>query len=230
MDAKAKFGTVLLANLHAEMQSYIQSCQGMARPQIAVNEVDFLGLDVLSRFFRDLLKDSEATARKLLHRAMVWNLAHQVAANFLLAKNSHALRYWVLHPELPFAFGVADPAPEPRVFIENTAHLKGGAREKLHTGPECDMNRVRFTEHAFQQFRDRFYGKSKPDPREMMYAAFATLAGASERGAMSEVGRVRRLIENSHQEVRYFLNGDWRFVIREETDLLVLTVEYAYLS
>lgn len=95
-----------------------------------------------------------------------------------------------------------------------------------------DFEKIKFEDHALIRLNERyaFYvgvDLCKPEER-----ARQLLAGATEEGAISKVGLVKRLIANKCEEVRYFRNNMWRFVIQEEEDgtYLVKTIEYAYLK
>lgn len=95
-----------------------------------------------------------------------------------------------------------------------------------------DDDKVIFSDHALEQLaaRYKFYGEKKLSCPEA--TARQLLKEAVEKDAISKDGAVRRLIDNDFEEVRYFKNGKWRFVIREEEDgtYLVKTIEYAYLK
>ncbi len=98
---------------------------------------------------------------------------------------------------------------------------------KKESGPEIDPEKVIFTRHALDRFRERFLqlnGGGKLSSPER--TARKILARATEEGALSPVGRVKRLIDNRFQEARYFMSNGWRFVINDNNGIFtVLTIE-----
>ena len=93
--------------------------------------------------------------------------------------------------------------------------------------PAMDLDKVIFTEHAIEQFvsRSKRMGDGRV-PKEPERTIRKLLAHASEDGAISSVGKVRRLIDNDFTEAHYFVNSGWRFVIvKEDNGFVVVTVE-----
>ncbi len=93
---------------------------------------------------------------------------------------------------------------------------------------EClDLSRVYFTDHAIKQFYLRYRSVAPKDElKDPEKTARKLLARAKEDNVLDNVARVKRLINNGFQEVRYFLGEGWRFVAKEEDDrLIVLTIE-----
>ena len=99
---------------------------------------------------------------------------------------------------------------------------------KTETGLEIDLKRVVFTAHALERFVERSLrlnpGGKLLDPEK---TARKILARATEEGAISSVGRVRRLIDSHFQEARYFIKDGWRFVVKDNGNetFTVLTIE-----
>lgn len=92
---------------------------------------------------------------------------------------------------------------------------------------DIDMSKVCFTEHAVRRFYDRYKAVTQEDLKEPEKTARNILAKAREDHTLDGPARVRRLIDNGFQEVKYFFNSGWRFVIKDEDDrLTVLTVEF----
>lgn len=93
-----------------------------------------------------------------------------------------------------------------------------------------DPSKIFFSEHALLRLQERykvFCGAEIYKPEEW---ARQLLKKAKEEDAISAVGVVRRLIDNDFEEVRYFRNNQWRFIILEQKDgtYLVKTIEYIY--
>lgn len=98
---------------------------------------------------------------------------------------------------------------------------------KKEAEPEIDMEKVVFTAHALGRFQERFLQLNKggklSDPEK---TARKILARATEKGAISPVGRVRRIIDSQFQEARYFMSNGWRFVLKDVNGTpTVLTIE-----
>src|SRR5512147_1595843 len=88
------------------------------------------------------------------------------------------------------------------------------------------MSRVFFTEHALKQFVARHKAANMGTVKHPEKTARKILAEAKEDDVLDDVARVRRLISNNFEEVSYFLNSGWRFVIKErDNKLFVLTIE-----
>lgn len=86
-----------------------------------------------------------------------------------------------------------------------------------------DLEKVHFKNHALDRLVQRMTTEPISDPEKI---ARKLLANSVEEGAISAVGRVRRLIANHFVEVRYFKNSGWRFIVKPEKDLFfVLTIE-----
>jgi len=87
---------------------------------------------------------------------------------------------------------------------------------------------VIFTDHAISQFTQRFERHEGTRLSKPIKTARRILASAIEPGAISKTGRLKRLLENRCVPVRYFLNGIWRFVVKEENGkFIVITIEIA---
>lgn len=100
-------------------------------------------------------------------------------------------------------------------------------KEKDRNTPELPLDKIRFTNHAVDQFIKRFTGLAKEQLADPKRKLLDLLAGATEENAIDGVHRVKRIISHKFILARYFVNGRWRFVIKEEEDgtLLVLTFE-----
>jgi len=94
---------------------------------------------------------------------------------------------------------------------------------------ELPFERISFTDHSLDQFKIRFPEKIG-DSNKVLKIALAVLAEASELDAISEVGKVLRIINNNFDSgIRFFRQGHCRFAIREGIrEAVVLTVEYTY--
>lgn len=107
---------------------------------------------------------------------------------------------------------------------------KSYSRNQQKGKSAIDITKIQFTAHAIDQFKKRFQAMHNielPNPTEK---ALSLLLNASEKGAITPVGRIKRLIDNKFVEVRYFVTPDkrWRFIIRELKDgtYSVFTIEY----
>ena len=94
--------------------------------------------------------------------------------------------------------------------------------------PPIDLDRVVFTDHALERFEQRFkdaHPNMSPNdtPTDFRQVALRILAGAKEKDAIESAEKIRRLVRNKLQEVRYFKAGGWRFVCTEEGDRFVVT-------
>ena len=102
--------------------------------------------------------------------------------------------------------------------------LSMGIPEGVKRTP-LDMSRVCFTNHALERFAERF----SPNASNQEEAARLLLADAVEGGAINEIARVKRIIENRFDKTRYFINDTCRFVIIEDTGaFVVVTIERDY--
>ena len=105
--------------------------------------------------------------------------------------------------------------------VVDVAHLRA---------PEIDLSKVRFSAHALEQFKKRYKEHCQVDLSDSEQHALRFLGQATEQDAISDIGKVKRIIDNEFEEARYFIFEKWRFVIIEKDDLfLVKTIEYAYL-
>lgn len=83
-----------------------------------------------------------------------------------------------------------------------------------------DLAKIVFTEHAINQFVDRSGDRGK-NPEE----AAREILKHAEKEPMNK-GLVRRMIEHNCTYVEYWVSSGWRFIIKEENDiLLVITIE-----
>lgn len=98
--------------------------------------------------------------------------------------------------------------------------------------PQIDLTRTFFSVHAIDQFYDRYLKRHPTESKEQDFEAMAReLLLKSREESISKKNRyyyLRRLLNNHCEPVRYFVNGAWRFVIkeREENGLRrVVTIE-----
>lgn len=97
--------------------------------------------------------------------------------------------------------------------------------------PEIDLSKVQLSQHAIERFKERYKIYEGIELFKTEECALQLLSKATEEHAISEVGKVRRIIKNKFEEARYFIFKKWRFVILEQPDdtLLVKTIEWVYL-
>lgn len=90
-----------------------------------------------------------------------------------------------------------------------------------------DMDKVHFTHHALDRLVERMGAFNPPQIiKDAKKTARQLLAGSVEEGAISNIGKVKRLINHEFVDVRYFTNSGWRFVLKPEDDsFIVLTIE-----
>ena len=116
----------------------------------------------------------------------------------------------------------------PKIYYdqEKAKQIQHRKQDSYRPSP-IDVSKIHITNHAIQQYIRRFKVGVGNDIRAII---FGEIARSSEDGAISAVGKVRRLIDNQFFEVRYFRHGNRRFVIRETEDgyFILLTAEEVY--
>lgn len=92
-------------------------------------------------------------------------------------------------------------------------------------GPPLDMAKVDFSLRAVQRFAECF-GAGDPNPGR---TARFLLSRAKEDTQLSNGIKVQRLINNQFDPVRYFTNGDCRFIVKQVNERFrVITIEPIY--
>ena len=93
----------------------------------------------------------------------------------------------------------------------------------VKTGPPpIDMHKVRFTRHATERFAER-YGCSLYNAESRMWK----LLSQSTEDSGAHKKKMERMFKYDFKNSRYFVNGDWRFVVIEQHDLFrVVTFEW----
>lgn len=105
--------------------------------------------------------------------------------------------------------------------------LEISQEQKEITKPPFDINKAVITDHAIERFterfRERYPDEELVDPDKTIVEL---LSRAKEDGAIGSGMKVKRLMAHKYEEVRYFSNDGWRFVVVEDGDkFVILTIE-----